>query len=136
MRALGNARGNFKSTTLVPHLPRRAPIEAYGKGGFRFAGMSHRGSLLCLPSGVWAWPPAAPTEINAAALAPVFAEADAIDLFLLGTFGESVNSPPVEVPDDAPPGTHGGHDGGALVLTTARSTAGGIADFLAQKKVI
>jgi uncharacterized protein len=85
MRALGNARGNFKSTTLVPHLPRLAPIEAYGKGGFRFAGMSHRGSLLCLPSGTWAWPPAAPAEIDTAALAPVFAEADAIDLFLLGT---------------------------------------------------
>jgi len=85
MRALGNARGNFKSTTLVPHLPRLAPIEAYGKGGFRFAGMSHRGSLLCLPSGIWAWPPVAPADIDAAALAPVFAEADAIDLFLLGT---------------------------------------------------
>ena len=85
MRALGNARGNFKSTTLVPHLPRLAPIEAYGKGGFRFAGMSHRGSLLCLPSGIWAWPPAAPADIDAAALAPVFAEADAINLFLLGT---------------------------------------------------
>ena len=36
------------------HLPRPAPIEAYGKGGFRFAGMSHRGSLLCLPHGIWA----------------------------------------------------------------------------------
>ena len=32
----------------TPHLPRRAPIDAYGAGGFRFAGMSHRGSLLCL----------------------------------------------------------------------------------------
>ena len=34
-----------------PHLPRRVPIDGYGKGGFRFGGMSHRGSLLCLPSG-------------------------------------------------------------------------------------
>ena len=40
----------------APHLPRPAPIDAYGKGGFRFAGMSHRGSLLCLPDGIWAWP--------------------------------------------------------------------------------
>ena len=32
-----------------------APIDGFGKGGFRFAGMSHRGSLLCLPSGIWAW---------------------------------------------------------------------------------
>jgi uncharacterized protein len=68
-----------------PHLPGRAPIDAYGNGGFRFAGMSHRGSLLCLPSGIWAWAPAAPAELDAAALAPVFAEAGEIDLFLLGT---------------------------------------------------
>ena len=47
----------------TPHLPRRATIEGYGKGGFRFAGMSHRGSLLCLPSGIWAWPVAAAAEI-------------------------------------------------------------------------
>ena len=35
--------------------PGRAPIEAYGNGGFRFAGMSHKGSLLCLPSAIVAW---------------------------------------------------------------------------------
>jgi len=68
----------------VPHLPRQAPIDAYGNGGFRFAGLSHRGSLLCLPSGIWAWPPATATEIDEAALLPVFAEATAIELFLLG----------------------------------------------------
>ncbi len=27
------------------HFPGRAPIEAYGNGGFRFAGMSHVGSI-------------------------------------------------------------------------------------------
>jgi uncharacterized protein len=68
----------------APHLPRQAPIDAYGNGGFRFAGLSHRGSLLCLPSGIWAWPPATPAEIDEAALQPVFAEAAAIELFLLG----------------------------------------------------
>jgi len=68
----------------VPHLPRQAPIDAYGNGGFRFAGLSHRGSLLCLPSGIWAWPPAMATEIDEAALLPVFAEATGIELFLLG----------------------------------------------------
>ena len=71
--------------SLTPHLPRRAPIDAYGNGGFRVAGMSHRGSLLCLPSGIWAWAPAAPAEVDTAALAPLFAEAGDIDLFLLGT---------------------------------------------------
>lgn len=37
------------------HFPGRAPIDAYGNGGFRFAEMSHRGSLLCLPSGIHGW---------------------------------------------------------------------------------
>ena len=68
-----------------PHLPYPAPIEAYGKGGFRFAGMSHRGSLLCLPSGIWAWAVASPGEITEAALAPVFAEAGDIGMLLIGT---------------------------------------------------
>ena len=38
-----------------PHYPGRAPIDAYGNGGFRFAGMSHQGSLLVLPSGMYRW---------------------------------------------------------------------------------
>jgi len=65
------------------HLPQAAEIEAYGKGGFRFGGMSHRGSVLCLPQGVWAWPVASPGEIDAESLARVFASG--IDLFMLGT---------------------------------------------------
>ena len=67
-----------------PHLPRRIPIEGYGKGGFRFGEMSHRGSLLCLPSGLWAWPVAQASDIDEAALAQVFDEAAEIGLFLLG----------------------------------------------------
>jgi len=67
-----------------PHLPRRVPIEGYGKGGFRFGGMSHRGSLLCLPSGVWAWPVVTVDDITEQTLEPVFAEAEEIGLFLLG----------------------------------------------------
>ena len=68
-----------------PHLPRLVSVEGYGRGGFRFDGISHRGSLLCLPSGIWAWPVARPADIDAAALVPVFAEAAQIDLLLLGT---------------------------------------------------
>jgi uncharacterized protein len=68
----------------LPHLPRRVPVDGYGSGGFSFDGMSHRGSLLCLPSGLWAWPVAQAADVNEAALAPVFAEAAEIDLFLLG----------------------------------------------------
>jgi uncharacterized protein len=66
-----------------PHLPRPAAIEAYGDGGFRFAGMSHRGSLLCLPDGVWAWPVASPAEIDAGTLAPVLAARP--EFFILGS---------------------------------------------------
>jgi uncharacterized protein len=36
-------------------VPTRAGIDAYGNGGFRFAGMSHRGSLLILADGTHAW---------------------------------------------------------------------------------
>ena len=71
------------------HLPRLVPIDGYGKGGFRFGGMSHRGSLLCLPSGIWAWDAAGPADITEASLARVFAEAEAIGLFLLGSGRES-----------------------------------------------
>ena len=68
----------------LPHLPNRVPVDGYGKGGFSFGGISHRGSLLCLPSGLWAWPVMTTADIGEAALAPVFAEAPDIDLFLLG----------------------------------------------------
>jgi uncharacterized protein len=73
----------------TPHLPRQALIDAHGGGGFRFADMSHRGSLLCLPDGLWAWPVMAPAEINGATLAHVLAQLDALDFFILG----SGNSP-------------------------------------------
>ena len=68
----------------APHLPNPAPIDAYGSGGFRFGGMSHRGSLLCLPDGIWAWPVNSVTELSEAALKPVFERAPALDLFLIG----------------------------------------------------
>jgi uncharacterized protein len=69
----------------TPHLPRQALIDAHGGGGFRFAGMSHRGSLLCLPNGVWAWPVTAPDMLTDAALAPVFDRAADLDFFIFGT---------------------------------------------------
>ena len=67
-----------------PHLPRLSPIDGYGKGGFRFAGMSHRGSLLCLPSGIWAWPVANAADVTEMTLKPVFDAAADIGLFLIG----------------------------------------------------
>jgi uncharacterized protein len=77
----------------APHLPRSAPIEAYGKGGFAFADMSHRGSLLCLPEAIWAWPVTRAEDIDKAALARVFAGAAGIDTLIIGT-GTDVWMPP------------------------------------------
>jgi uncharacterized protein len=77
----------------APHFPRAAPIEAYGNGGFAFADMSHRGSLLCLPDGIWAWPVTNPEEIDEASLARVFASAKGIDTLIVGT-GTDVWVPP------------------------------------------
>lgn len=68
----------------TPHLPIPAPIDAYGNGGFRFGGMSHRGSLLCFPDGIWAWPVASVADLTAVSLAPVFAHQGSIDVFLIG----------------------------------------------------
>ena len=67
------------------HLPTPAQIESYRQGGFRFAGMSHRGSLLCLPSGMWAWDAVVPADIDEASLARVLAEGARIDILLVGT---------------------------------------------------
>jgi len=79
-------------TAATARYPRRAPIDAYGNGGFRFAEMSHRGSILCLPSGIYAWPPEQASDVDAAALAPVLAEKDTVGLLLLGT-GSSQQMP-------------------------------------------
>ena len=68
-----------------PHYPGRAPIDAYGQGGFRFAGMSHRGSLLIVPSGIYAWDVFVPRDITERTLARVFAEAGEIDLLMIGS---------------------------------------------------
>jgi uncharacterized protein len=75
------------------HLPRSAPIEAYGKGGFYFDEMSHQGSLLCLPDAIWSWPVIDPKDIDQASLARVFAGANGIDTLIIGT-GNEVWLPP------------------------------------------
>jgi uncharacterized protein len=67
------------------HYPYQAPIDAYGDGGFRFAGMSHHGSLLCLPTGTDAWRISLPSEITLESLAPALAAAEQIDVLFIGT---------------------------------------------------
>jgi len=66
-------------------VPGRYQIDAYGNGGFRFADMSHRGSILALPSGIKAWPVGSMKELSDEAFAPVFDEAGEIELLLIGT---------------------------------------------------
>ncbi len=67
------------------HLPRQVAIDAYGDGGFRFDGMSHRGSLLALPSGMYAWAPADITRLEEADFSDLFLETETIDFLLVGT---------------------------------------------------
>ena len=74
-------------------VPGRYPIDAYGGGGFRFADMSHRGSILALPSGVRAWDVTDPAGITPESLAPLLAEAGEANLLLLGTGAEIVFVP-------------------------------------------
>lgn len=65
--------------------PAQAPIEAYGKGGFRFAGMSHRGSLLLLPGGVFGWDVSSAEELDVAHFSRVLDGGSTIEFLLLGT---------------------------------------------------
>lgn len=77
----------------TPHFPRAAAIDGYGNGGFAFADMSHRGSLLCLPDSVWAWDVTQPGQIDRYSLKRVFDAANAIDTLIIGT-GTEVWIPP------------------------------------------
>jgi uncharacterized protein len=70
------------------HYPGVAPIEAYGNGGFRFAGMSHRGSIICLPSGIYAWAPSETLDITC--LEPALAEKGEMRVLILGTGAHQV----------------------------------------------
>jgi uncharacterized protein len=80
----------------APHLPRSAPIEAYGNGGFAFAEMSHRGSLLCLPDAMWAWPVTRPEDVDKYSLQRVFDAAESIDTLIVGS-GSGVWRPPSDL---------------------------------------
>jgi uncharacterized protein len=66
------------------HFPGRAPIDAYGNGGFRFADMSHRGSLLCLPSGIHGWDAVEGDELTIDHFSRVIEQAAEIGVLLIG----------------------------------------------------
>ncbi len=72
------------------HFPGRAPIDAYGNGGFRFAEMSHKGSLLCLPSGIYGWDVKTPDDLKTSNFEKLFEEADDIEILLVGSGADLV----------------------------------------------
>jgi uncharacterized protein len=76
------------------HYRQQVPIDAYGNGGFRFAEMSHRGSLLCLPGGMYGWDVESPAQLTLESLQPVLAAASGIDVLLLGLGTDIAGLPP------------------------------------------
>lgn len=76
--------------------PGRAPIDAYGNGGFRFAEMSHRGSILCLPDGIFAWDVSGPDDLDLHRLGPIITALAPPAFLLLGT-GRSQVFPPLAI---------------------------------------
>lgn len=68
------------------YLPTQCVIDGYAQGGFHFANMSHKGSVLVLPTGVYAWAPQNYDEINVSSLALLLdLPQGAIDLLIVGT---------------------------------------------------
>lgn len=67
------------------HVPGRYRIDDYGNGGFRFADMSHRGSILALPTGVSAIGATNWREIDAETIDRALSQGDGLDLLIIGT---------------------------------------------------
>lgn len=80
----------------TPHFPGRPPIDAYGDGGFRFAQMSHKGSVLLLPSGVYAWDVSHPEAATPEDFSKVFEDSSSIEFVIFGT-GPKFALPPKDV---------------------------------------
>ena len=66
------------------HFPGRAPIDTYGAGGFRFAEMSHKGSILCLPSGIHGWQVSAMDQLTPTSLS-ILKDETGLEVLLIGT---------------------------------------------------
>lgn len=65
------------------HFPGRAAIDSYGNGGFRFADMSHQGSILCLPDSISRWSVATYDALSPQHFEDIVQRND-IEIFLLG----------------------------------------------------
>jgi uncharacterized protein len=75
------------------HFPGRAPIDAYGNGGFRFADMSHKGSILCLPSGIHGWNLNDPHKLELADFEFALRQSGEFDVLLIG-MGDDIRPVP------------------------------------------
>lgn len=73
--------------------PYGVPIDSYGSGGFRFGGMSHLGSILCLPSGIYGCDATTITDLDKTTLSPLFSESSPLDFVLLGVGSVIVSVP-------------------------------------------
>lgn len=69
------------------------PIDSYGGGGFRLGEAFHEGGLLLTPGAMAAWPVSAPEGMTKSAFAPALAEADDIDILLVGAGPEMAPLP-------------------------------------------
>ncbi|WP_336294147.1 Mth938-like domain-containing protein [Bartonella sp. CB169] len=74
------------------HFPGRVPIDAYGNGGFRFADMSHRGSIICVPSGIYGIDMASPIPTQED-MSRILKESFKIEVLLIGTGVELLRLP-------------------------------------------
>lgn len=74
---------------MIGHVPGRHLIDAYGAGGFRFAGMSHVGSILATPGGIYAVAAQDLAALRLEHFAPLMAEIaqtpGAVELLVIGT---------------------------------------------------
>jgi uncharacterized protein len=67
------------------YVPGRHKIDDYGGGGFRFADMSHRGSILALPTGIRAIAAASWSDIDAASIDLALSDSGGLDIFIVGS---------------------------------------------------
>ncbi|MEP9377652.1 Mth938-like domain-containing protein [Aquabacter sp. CN5-332] len=80
----------------VPFLPRQVSIDGYAENFFHFAGMSHEGSILALPSGIRPWDVKRFSDVTTSSLAPIIAEADTFDLLFIGTGRDPAHLPELQ----------------------------------------
>ena len=75
------------------HFKGKSPIEAYGAGGFRFAETSHKGALLCAPSGFYSVDLTS-CYIDSQDLNQIIALREEIEILLIGT---GINIVPISI---------------------------------------